>query len=121
MKNVLSHKQMHQLNGWVEGVGRVGPSEFDTYTVACDTATKCLGFMVTYSNLKSSEDATGISLVKVKEVRVNNLEARIAKLENDLASFREYCKGCALPIIKPGANKPMFCHKNRYHRNAGSK
>ncbi len=130
MKNVLSHKQMHQLNIWVEGVG---PSEFDMYTVACDTATKCLGFKVTYSNLKSSEDATGISLVRVKEVKVKEekadsastmmmnricgLEEATKELRDQLAIFSQWCR---VPIperlkdayIKPSANKPLFCQEN---------
>ena len=103
MKNVLSHKQMHQLNIWVEGVG---PSQFDTYTVACDTATKCLGFMVTYSNLKSSKDVTGVSLVRAPAPKKIDLESRIATLENShrelLESFQQFCR---VPIPESLAKK----------------
>ena len=118
MKNVLSDKQKHQLNIWVEGVG---PNQFDTYTVACDTASRCLGFIVTYSNMKSSEKATGVSLVKAPAPKKIDLESRIVTLENShrelLESFQQYCR---VPIpeslcnsfIKPAQPKPVICHKH---------
>jgi hypothetical protein len=112
MKKSLTDKQKYQVCQWLEFVKQSSNDLYESIEAEAAAASIDLDFKVTHSNMESAEKATGISLVKVKEVRVNNLEARIAKLENDLASFREYCKGCALPIIKPGANKPMFCHKN---------
>ncbi len=110
MKNVLSGKQKHQLNVWVE---EVGPLAFESRKNAVQSATDDLKFKVTNSNLESAENSTEVYVVKKPEPKkTNDLEARIAKLENDLASFREYCKGCALPIIKTRANKPLFCHNN---------
>ena len=55
MKNVLSHKQMHQLNIWVSNTE---PCYFETYKQAANCAKNDLNFLVTYSNLKSSEGAT---------------------------------------------------------------
>ena len=114
MKNVLSDKQKHQLNKWLE----VGPEHgcYQTYQSACNTASLNLDFTVTYSNMKSAEEATGISLVKVKEPKaVNNHEARIAKLESDMFHMVQICRRLDASEnlnIKPSAPKPTICHKH---------
>ena len=114
MKNVLSDKQKHQLNKWIEDNAPHGL--YQKYSYACDAASSNIGFNVTYSNIKSAEEATGMAIVKVKEPKaVNNHEARIAKLENDIFHLMQICRRLDASEnlnIKPSAPKPVICHKH---------
>lgn len=116
MKNVLSDAQKYQLANWLMANKDKGFSRAS----AIFNAFSDLGFNVTYSNMTSAEHTTGVSLVKVpkvKEAVSTDHEARIAKLENELEIFKQYCR---VPIpesllasyIKPSANKPIFCRKH---------
>ena len=113
MKNVLSDKQKHQLNVWVEGVG---PLEFESRKVAIKSATDELGFNVTDSNLKSAENSTEIYVVKSPAPKKSDThEARIAKLESDMFQMVQICRRLDASEnlnIKPSAPKPGICHKH---------
>ena len=119
-KNVLSDKQKHQLNKWLES-GDVPEVIYSKYAYACDAASISLGCTVTYSNMKSAEEATGISLVKAKEPKsakdVASLESVIEEHKIALLDFMAWCRypipdKLAESYIKPSANKPLFCHKH---------
>ena len=75
--------------------------------------------------MKSAEEATGISLVKVKEpkadvytdARLDNIEENIAVLHDALRGFMEWSRfpvheKLAEAYIKPSANKPHICIRN---------
>ena len=121
MKNVLSDSQKFKLANWlVENKDK----EFSR-TSAAWTASSELDFDVTYSNMQSAENTTGISLVKVKEPKaVNNHEARMAKLEMDMFNLLQICIRLDAAEnrrahrenenlnIKPSSPKPTICHKH---------
>jgi len=109
MKNVLSDSQKFKLANWLVENKDKGFSR----TSAAWTASSELAFDVTYSNMQSAEKTTGISLVKVPEVKESNsFEVRIAKLESDVSHLVEICRRLVLPEIKPNASKPTICHKH---------
>lgn len=112
MKNVLSDSQKFTLANWLVN----NRDEGHTRASACVVASEYLKFTVTYSNMQSAENTTGISLVKAKEPKaVNNHEARIAKLENDIFHLVQICRRLDASEnlnIKPSAPKPTICHKH---------
>jgi len=84
MSNSLSDKQKDRLYQWLRGENTSDLSR----TMAAEIASDYLGFNVTYTNMRSAEEVTGISLVKppkAKESFRTDHEARIAKLESDMA------------------------------------
>lgn len=89
MKNVLSDSQKFKLANWLVANQNIECTRVD----ACEWASSELNFPVTYSNMRSAENTTGISLVKVKEPKKNDThEAKIAKLESDMAHVVQILK-----------------------------
>jgi len=112
MKNVLSDSQKFKLANWLVENKDKGFSR----TSAAWAASSELPFDVTYSNMQSAENTTGISLVKVKEPKKSDThEARIAKLESDMFHMVQICRRLDASEnlnIKPSAPKPGICHKH---------
>ncbi len=127
MKNVLSDSQKYQLAKWLESNKDAGL----TRTSACGLATHELLFNVTYSNMQSAEKTTGISLVKVPEVKINEDISTLAECliyvmhelnvsdQKLLSKIYRLCNlsGIAefehkVQCIKPSPAKPFICHKH---------
>ncbi len=115
MKNVLSDSQKYRLAKWLEANKDAG----HTRTSACNLAANELAFPVTYSNMTSAEHTTGISLVKVPEVKADEDKVFMAVLlmqimrKIDLQvpmQLHEICRSAV--EIKPNTTMPTFCHKH---------
>ena len=131
MSNALSDKQKDKLYQWL----RAGNAGDLSRLMAARKATNDLDFVVTYTNMTSAEEVTGISLIKppkAKEVDAE-LAARIYDLEREqketVALIWQFAEFVRFPIpqklidkymqdaiaelaIKPSQAKPTICHKH---------
>lgn len=114
MSNALNDKQKDALYQWLRS-GKAGDL---SRKEAAHQVTLELGFVVTYTNMRSAEEVTGISLVKVPEVKRDEDKEYMASLLINVM----HKVGIAIPMrlhqislamqIKPSAPKPTICHKH---------